>query len=402
MKINNIPEEFLQAIPILEKIEESNYEAYFVGGSVRDTILELPIHDVDIASSAYPEEIKAIFQKTVDTGIQHGTVMVLDHGSGYEITTFRTESGYQDYRRPDHVEFVRSLKDDIKRRDFTINALAMNKNGEIIDFYAGLADLKSNLIKAVGDANQRFNEDALRMMRAIRFSSKLNFTIEAKTFAAINEHSQLLQKIAVERINVEFIKMMLGLKPSRGIINLIDSNLINFTPFFNDYIDELKQLSHEMIDYHIIQSEVQAWSLLGYYLDLNNAQEHQMLKSYKCSNKMISDVTLTINVLRKIMLNDLTNRDIYNAGLNLMMQANQVAKIFNKNLSETYLQTRYDDLQIKQKSDLKMDGKDLIQLGIQPGPQIGAIISDIELKVINNELTNTFDELNNYVKKDFV
>ncbi|MCF6515025.1 CCA tRNA nucleotidyltransferase [Lactobacillus sp. S2-2] len=402
MKINNIPEEFIQAIPILEKIEDNNYEAYFVGGSVRDTILNLPIHDVDIASSAYPEEIKAIFNKTVDTGIQHGTVMVLDHGSGYEITTFRTESGYQDYRRPDHVEFVRSLKDDIKRRDFTINALAMDKNGEIIDFYEGIDDLKNQLIKAVGDANQRFNEDALRMMRAIRFSSKLDFSIESKTFAAINEHSELLQKIAVERINVEFIKMMLGLKPSKGILNLIDSNLIKFTPFFNSYINKLKKLSSEKIDDNIIQSEIQVWSLLSYYLNLDNKEEHKMLKSYKCSNKMINDVVLSTNVVRKIILNSLSNQDVYNAGLDLTLQANQITKIFNENLSENYIKTLYDDLQIKQKSDLKIDGKDLIYLGIHPGPKIGSLISDIELKVINNELTNTFDDLINYVKNNFV
>ena len=128
MIVKELPQEFLDAKPIIETIKQAGFEAYFVGGSVRDTLLGLPIHDVDIATSAYPREIKKIFKKTVDTGIQHGTVMVLDHGEGYEITTFRTESTYQDFRRPDHVTFVRSLEEDLKRRDLTINAFAMLSN----------------------------------------------------------------------------------------------------------------------------------------------------------------------------------------------------------------------------------------------------------------------------------
>lgn len=402
MKIEKIPTEFIKAIPILRKIENHHYEAYFVGGSVRDTILNLPIHDIDIASSAYPEEIKAIFTKTIDTGIKHGTVTVLDHGKGYEITTFRTESGYQDFRRPDHIEFVRSLKDDIKRRDFTINALAMNKNGEIIDFYDGLKDLKLHLIKAVGDANERFNEDALRMMRAIRFASKLNFSIEEKTFAAIGQYRSLLQKIAVERINVEFVKMMLGLKPTKGISSLINSGLIEFTPFFNDYKHKLLELSNKSIDDGQIQSEIQVWSLLAFDLSLSYSEEHRMLKIYKCANKLIDNVKLTNQVLRKIVSDDLSNEDIYDAGLDLSLKANQVAKIFNKNLSENHLKKLYNNLQIKDKKDLKIDGRELMAIGIQPGPKIGLIIRKLELKVLNNEIENTFDNLINYVKTNFV
>lgn len=180
MIIKNLPIEFEEARPIMRAIEDAGYEAYFVGGSVRDTILGHAIHDVDIATSAYPEEIKKIFNHTVDTGIEHGTVMILDHGEGYETTTFRTESGYQDFRRPDEVTFVRSLKEDLKRRDFTINALAMRENGEVIDLFNGLDDLDNHIIRTVGEAYERFHEDALRMMRAVRFAGQLNFKIEQK------------------------------------------------------------------------------------------------------------------------------------------------------------------------------------------------------------------------------
>ena len=205
MIVEQIPSEFQQALPVLKTIQDNGFEAYFVGGSVRDTIMGLPIHDVDIATSAYPAEVKALFKKTVDTGIEHGTVMVIDHGEGYEVTTFRTESGYQDYRRPDKVTFVRSLADDLKRRDLTINALAMDMNGKIVDLFGGLDDLKNHLIRAVGVPAERYHEDALRMMRTVRFASKLDFAIDPTTEKAIAENAPLLAKIAVERIHEEWV-----------------------------------------------------------------------------------------------------------------------------------------------------------------------------------------------------
>src|SRR5699024_10264166 len=205
-----LEESFRKALPIIEKIEENGFEAYFVGGGVRDTLLGKSIHDVDIATSAYPEEMKKMFPRTIDVGIEHGTVMVLYKDETYEITTFRTESTYQDFRRPDSVTFVRSLKEDLKRRDFTINALAMNKEGHIIDYFNGMEDLKLKRIKAVGQPTERFHEDALRMMRAVRFVSQLQFHLEKETKEAIEEHHALLEKIAIERIQSEFIKLLLG------------------------------------------------------------------------------------------------------------------------------------------------------------------------------------------------
>ncbi len=149
MKLTILPEEFRQALPVMEQIETAGYEAYFVGGSVRDVLLGHPIHDVDIATSAFPAEIKEIFPRTVDVGIEHGTVLVLTEDSQYEITTFRTESTYQDFRRPDQVSFVRSLEEDLKRRDFTINAFAVQDDGNVIDLFEGLADLANKTLRAV-------------------------------------------------------------------------------------------------------------------------------------------------------------------------------------------------------------------------------------------------------------
>ena len=207
MKIERLSPVFTKALPVLKEIISAGYEAYFVGGSVRDLLLDRNIHDVDIATSAYPEEIKRIFPHTIDTGIQHGTVTVRYDHESYEVTTFRTESGYQDFRRPDHVSFVQNLSEDLKRRDFTINALAMDIEGNIIDHFNGLDDLKNKVIRAVGVAENRFHEDALRMMRAVRFMGQLKFSLEDKTKQAIKDNHELLSKIAVERVREEFVKM---------------------------------------------------------------------------------------------------------------------------------------------------------------------------------------------------
>ena len=180
IKIDNLPNIFTKAMPVLQRLEDAGFEAYFVGGSVRDVLLDRHVHDIDITTSAYPEEVKELFEKSIDTGIKHGTVTVLYEGESYEITTFRTESGYQDFRRPDHVTFVQNLDEDLKRRDFTINALAMDIRGQIIDPFNGVEDLKKRVIRAVGNPETRFHEDGRRMMRAVRFMSQLEFKLERK------------------------------------------------------------------------------------------------------------------------------------------------------------------------------------------------------------------------------
>ena len=230
MRLNYLPSEFQKALPILKKIKKAGYEAYFVGGSVRDVLLDRPIHDVDIATSSYPEETKQIFKRTVDVGIEHGTVLVLEKGGEYEITTFRTEEVYVDYRRPSQVNFVRSLEEDLKRRDFTVNAFALNEDGEVIDLFHGLDDLDNHLLRAVGLASERFNEDALRIMRGLRFSASLNFDIETTTFEAMKKHASLLEKISVERSFIEFDKLLLAPYWRKGMLALIDSHAFNYLP----------------------------------------------------------------------------------------------------------------------------------------------------------------------------
>ena len=168
---------FLAAFPVIQKIEEAGFEAYFVGGAVRDHLLKREIHDVDIATSATPTEIKSIFSSTVDVGIEHGTILVLYNGQSFEVTTSDQNPNIMIFAGPDSVIFIRSLHEDLKRRDFTINAMAMDVTGTIIDPFGGQIDLESKLIKTVGKAEERFQEDALRLMRAIRFVGQLGFTL---------------------------------------------------------------------------------------------------------------------------------------------------------------------------------------------------------------------------------
>ncbi|MES9685497.1 CCA tRNA nucleotidyltransferase, partial [Gottfriedia acidiceleris] len=233
---------FDKAKPILDKLIKNGFEAYFVGGCVRDKLLNRTIGDIDIATSALPEEVMSIFPKTVPTGLQHGTVLVIQNSEPYEITTFRTESTYHDFRRPSEVTFVKSIEEDLKRRDFTMNAIAMTTKNEIIDPFNGTIDLYDGLIRCVGEAKERFQEDALRMLRGIRFVSQLDFRLHDETFNAIKSNKHLIENIAIERISVEIEKMLIGKSPKKGIGLLIQTNLINHLPSLNEYTNQFNDL----------------------------------------------------------------------------------------------------------------------------------------------------------------
>jgi len=199
---------------ILRKLREAGYEAWYVGGCVRDTLLGREVHDWDVTTSALPEQTMACFQKTVPTGIKHGTVTVLEDGTQAEVTTYRTDGDYRDGRHPEQVTFVRSLAEDLARRDFTVNAMAMDEEGNIVDLYGGQADLHHGILRCVGDPERRFREDALRMLRAIRFSAQLGFTIESKTREAMQKLGHLCESLSAERIRDEMEKTILSDRPS--------------------------------------------------------------------------------------------------------------------------------------------------------------------------------------------
>lgn len=198
---------------ILDTLNKAGYEGYAVGGCVRDSLLKKTPWDWDITTSARPDQVKAVFAKTIDTGIKHGTVTVLLEGEGFEVTTYRIDGDYADGRHPSQVTFTRCLSEDLKRRDFTINAMAYNEMEGLVDLFDGMGDLQRGLIRCVGDPKERFTEDALRMLRAVRFCAQLGFPMEERTKQAIRELAFMLRKISAERIQTELVKLLVSQHP---------------------------------------------------------------------------------------------------------------------------------------------------------------------------------------------
>lgn len=388
MKITELPAIFTAALPVLKTLEQAGFEAYFVGGSVRDLLLGRHIHDIDIATSAYPEEVKELFNRSIDTGIKHGTVTVLYDGESYEITTFRTESGYQDYRRPDHVTFVQNLSEDLKRRDFTINALAMNTNGEIIDLFDGLGDLQKHVIRAVGDPEKRFNEDALRMMRAVRFMSQLQFNLETKTEQAVKDNHQLLQKISVERIRDEFVKMGIGPHSRQAFQVFLDTQLSEDVPDFGGKSDLLA--IYPSLEFNP-DMETSLWAIVIILLKIPNEQITKFMRDWKNSNAMTSEVEKIVALFDLLSERTPTDFELFEAGKEILLNAIDVAHILGQPVNSKALVDRYVALPIKSSAELAIDGRFLIDAGIAPGPQLGQLLTEIKQKIISGKLENTVE-----------
>ena len=396
MKIETLSSEFVAAQPVLQRLEAAGFEAYFVGGAVRDMLLQKPIHDVDIASAAFPEEVKKQFDKTVDTGIQHGTVMVLDHGLGYEITTFRTESTYTDFRRPDTVTFVRSLSEDLQRRDFTINALAMTYDGEIVDLFEGLADLSAGVIRAVGEAEVRFTEDALRMMRALRFSAQLGFQIAPDTRAALQRLAPNLAKIAVERIRVEFEKLLMGQKAAASLAMAIEDGVVTYLP---------GQLDQWQFDAIMTDLEAQqpatipvVWAHLLTRSTLNESEMTTFMRTWKTSRDLIKMATAVVPVARHIARRDLwTLYQIYDYR-DVLMHVLRLIRTDDAVIAD--VDAMFAVLPIHHTRELRVAGGQLIaEQIVQPGPQMGRILKQIERAVVTGQVANQPAALLAYAKE---
>lgn len=395
-KTLKIDGEFKKALPVLEKIWEAGFEAYYVGGSVRDRLLGLPVNDVDIATSAHPHEIKEIFNRTVDIGIEHGTILVLAEGGEYEITTFRTESTYKDFRRPDEVTFVRSLNEDLKRRDFTMNAIAMDEEGQLNDPYGGLKDIELEIIRAVGNPHERFSEDALRMMRAVRFAGQLNFEIEAETLQSIKENAPLLEKIAVERIQVEFEKLMLGKWQEEGLSAMISTGLYRYCP---GLASNKKALLAMIEDKKRFKNPESAWAFLIYQIDQHDQtdsfKERRFLVHWKLSNKMINDARTLFNGLKKRVIDEkIDPLEIFYLGEQAALKVEDLLLHLGKKAKHEEVSACYQALVIHEKSDLAITGHDIMQLSsTKAGPWLGEAMDQALKAVIYEEVINNKEEI---------
>lgn len=394
IRIDNLPEIFVKAMPVLQTLEDAGFEAYFVGGSVRDVLLHRHVHDVDITTSAYPEEVKELFDKSIDTGIKHGTVTVLYGGESYEITTFRTESGYQDFRRPDHVTFVQNLDEDLKRRDFTINALAMDMHGNIVDLFNGIEDLKNHIIRAVGNPEKRFHEDALRMMRAVRFMSQLEFKLDEKTEQAIKDNHELLKKISVERIREEFVKMGLGSFSREAFQIFLDTQLSEDVPDFagkKDLLQVYPQLKFSPT------METSLWAVIIILLKVPNEKIGKFMRDWKNSNAMTEKVEQVIKMFDLIADHVPTDYDLFEAGEDIIINTIDVAHILGQPISSEALVDRYLALPIKKPSELAVDGRFLIKRGMRPGAQLGHTLNKIRELVVAGEIENSEEAIEQYL-----
>lgn len=400
MKLTQLPREFEQALPILKRIEAAGYEGYFVGGSVRDVLLGQAIHDVDIATSAFPAEIKSIFPRTIDVGIEHGTVLVLSDEENYEITTFRTESTYQDFRRPDQVEFVRSLEEDLKRRDFTINAFALREDGTIVDLFNGLEDLENKVLRAVGNPYERFHEDALRMMRGLRFVSQLGFTLEEKTKESIIENHALLEKISVERVTIEFVKLLLGKNRKLGIEMFIETKCFEYCPELKGRSEQLRAFSE--LPAMQLTSEVQAWVLLIDHLLLEEQDIRQFLKAWKCSNQTIRQVQQAFKGLQWRKEQGYSKALLYELQKETISIVESLLPYYQLEDEATLYIEAYNQLPIHALADLAVNGNDLMaHYQKKGGKWLKEALEVCETAVLNGETVNDTQALFDYLDTHF-
>ncbi|WP_144547430.1 CCA tRNA nucleotidyltransferase [Bacillus sp. X1(2014)] len=391
---------FQTAIPVIKKLEDAGFEAYFVGGSVRDFLLKRMINDVDIATSATPDEVKKIFPKTVDIGIEHGTVLVLVNNGAYEITTFRTESEYEDYRRPKEVTFIRNLKDDLQRRDFTMNAIAMDRNRKLIDPFNGFLAIQNKIIQTVGSPRDRFQEDALRMMRAVRFVSQLSFQIEAGTVTALASLVHLLDKIAVERKRTEFEKLLIGKNKPPALNILLDTNIYLYLPGLKGKRQSLeKMISFESNTLNINEM----WSLLIFCLQLKEKEIEVFLKNWRLAIKEIREIGRTVHFLYKRLEQEWSVYDLYSAGRDTILSTERlylVIKRIKDTRSIEHWVELYDSLPIKERAEINVSGNDLMDwYNKRGGPWLKETLLDIENSILSCQLENNKEKIKEWLMK---
>ena len=361
---------------VIGKIRDAGYEAFAVGGCVRDTLLGRTPEDWDVTTSARPEAVKAIFERTVDTGLQHGTVTVLKNRKGYEVTTYRIDGEYHDGRHPDSVEFTPNLLEDLKRRDFTINAMAYSHETGIVDKFGGMEDLKAGIVRCVGRPEDRFTEDALRLLRALRFSAQLGFEIEESTYAAIKTIAPNLAKVSKERVQAELTKLLLSAHPER-ILLLKETGLsAQIVPGFDAVFapalfSKLSRLPAE---------KSLRWA--GFLLCQSTKQAEAVLKGLKMDNETIGNVSRMIEGAKETLplekpavrraMSRYTPYQLEGAlKLKELMGSPDTEEI--RRLREEIIRDG-DCVSLK---ELAVKGRDLLEAGVERGPMVGEILNHL-------------------------
>lgn len=423
---------------ILSKLNEKGFEAFIVGGCVRDSILGKKPYDWDITTSALPEDVKKIFERTYDTGIRHGTVSVAVNDDIFEVTTYRVDGQYSDSRRPDSITFTGSLKEDLARRDFTVNAMAYNNKTGLVDYFEGMRDLEGRQMKAVGNAEARFREDALRMLRAIRFSAQLGFSIEINTFDAICDNSALIKNISWERIREEVVKLLTSPNPS-CFSKLFRSGLLEhimpeFIPCYST--DQNNPYHIYNVAEHIIHtmesipdSSILRWTMLLHDIGkppcrttdskgIDHFYGHQEV-SARMADSILNRLRLDKLSIKKILTlvsyhdidifdNEKSIKKVVNTvGEDLFLSLVEVQRADAMGQNPVYLDNRlvkldnikriYKEIKEKQQclsiSEMAVNGDDLIILGMKPGRQIGEVLGYLFDLVLESPEINDREKL---------
>ncbi|HEC2173852.1 TPA: CCA tRNA nucleotidyltransferase [Staphylococcus delphini] len=390
--------QFELAKPILERLIQHGYEAYFVGGSVRDFIMNRPIHDVDITTNATPDEIEALFEHTIPIGKEHGTINVVWEHENYEVTTFRAEAEYVDHRRPTEVYFVRDLYQDVERRDFTMNAIAMDINYERIDHFDGERDIEQRIIRTVGDAKTRFDEDALRILRGLRFKSQLGFTIEETTFEAMAQQMADLEYLSIERIMNELTLLVKGRYVAETFPILEPLHLWRYIPYFKD-VDVAAIKLNAPVD---IESFL---AILSYRTN------HQAYKPLKLSNAQVRTIQTLMSAIQSAQTIDTKvqlQQFVYDFGIEVALKINELRPILEDNhidlpspiiFNSPSLQAVWEDLPIQSREDLAIDGKWLMQaFQLKGGPWIKDVLRQAECAVIQRRVNNQTEAIIEWVR----
>lgn len=388
---------------IIEQLNTHGFEAYVVGGCVRDSLLMRTPEDWDITTSANPDQVKAIFPRTVDTGIQHGTVTVLDDKVGYEVTTYRIDGEYEDGRHPKSVEFTRNLTEDLRRRDFTINAMAYSDRDGLVDIFEGQKDLQQGIIRCVGDAKDRFTEDALRILRAIRFSAQLGFDIEEETKKAITVIAPNMLKVSRERIQVELTKLLVSSHPET-IVEVYESKI---APYICEPFNQaLKTISGVGGLKLLPANKHMRWAgLLRHQLPEVSVS---ILRELKLDNDTINQVKTLVSfwnqeipakkpAIRKVM-SKLTP-ELFSDLLLFQRIFREKSYLDTLKMVEEYAKEIIRDGDCIHLKDMAVTGKELIEAGRKPGPKIGTVLDTLFEDVMKNPEHNQKDYLMNLAEK---
>lgn len=420
---------------ILQTLNSAGHEAYLVGGCVRDLLRGMEPHDWDICTSALPEETERCFadRRVIETGLKHGTVTVLEEGESYEITTYRTEGPYSDSRRPDYVRFVPNLEQDLARRDFTMNAIAMDLQGNLRDPFGGASDIKAGLIRCVGEPDRRFQEDGLRVMRALRFAAVFGYEIEERTARAVHENRAMLDRVAAERINAELCKLLVG-QNAGGVLRQYPDVFCQFWPELGPLVTleqnnpwhcwggwehtiqaleaapvdvtlRLAMLLHDIGKPACKSTDEKGIDHFCGHPTVSARLADEMLRTLKFDNKTRERVVLLVerHDAQLPPRSQVIRRWLNRLGPEAFFQLLEVKRADHMGQAPEKVKDRLTELdEIKAKAeqilaerqcltlkDLAVNGRDVIAAGVTPGPEVGRVLEGLLEQVLSGKTPNS-------------